>query len=86
MSDLDMRTYYKQKLQHLETPEFVAWFEEWYGGEEPYGPEPSKLLDLYWSERRFALLGWFAAHLPFSVARNKAAFVRAMHQGLTREA
>lgn len=75
---MEIRTYYMQHLQHLETPEFVAWFESWHGDDSAYGPEPSDLLDLYWSERRFALMGFHAALLPNNVSANKWLFVQSL--------
>lgn len=75
---MDIKTYYMQKLAHLESPEFVTWFESWYGLEFDYVGGPSEILDLYWSERRFALLGWHAALLPNAVSADKVAFVRSL--------
>jgi hypothetical protein len=39
----------------LEPPDFVDWFERWYG-------KPSELaeVELYWQERQSALNGWWA--------------------------
>ena len=74
---MEMRKYYKVNLERLETPEFVRWFERWYGDESPYEPD-SPLLDAYWSERRFALFGWHAAMLPANVSADKRLFVRSL--------
>ena len=76
----DLRHYYKSQLAHLETPEFVRWFEGWYGDESGYPPEGSALLEEYWSERRFALLGWHAATLPVNVATDRMAFIRSIKE------
>lgn len=75
---MEIRKYYKEHLAHLESPEFVAWFENWYGDESPYGPGHSENLEKYWSERRFALLGWHAALLPVNVAADKRRFVQSL--------
>jgi hypothetical protein len=75
---MDIRRYYLDQLQWLETPEFVQWFEAVYGDESPFKPDDHKLLEMYWSERRFALLGWHAAHLPASISRDKIAFVQSI--------
>lgn len=73
-----IKSFYAERLRHLETPEFVAWFETWYGDDSPFPPESTDLIERYWSERRFALLGWHAAMLPATVSGNKHAFVQSI--------
>lgn len=77
---MNIRDYYQSHLSHLETPEFVAWFEGWYGDESSYSVSDGALLEAYWGERRFALLGWHAAHLPANVSANKFRFVRSIQE------
>lgn len=75
----ETRDYYKTHLAKLETPAFVAWFEGWYGTEDAYVEDGGRLLDEYWNERRFALLGWHASQLPAAVSGNAAAFVGTLY-------
>ena len=73
---MEIRAYYKNRLAHLETPEFVRWFESWHGDESVYPDGGSDLLERYWSERRFALFGWQAALMPCNVSGDRLAFLR----------
>ena len=72
---MDMKQYYKDRVEHLETPEFLNWFKSWYGDDSAYAGASQELIDGYWSERRFALMGWHAAMLPCAVSADKRAFV-----------
>lgn len=75
---MEMRDYYMRCLKHLETPEFVRWFEGWNGDESAFPPEGDPLLDLYWSERRYALMGWHAALMPNNVSADRVRFIQSL--------
>lgn len=64
---------YEDRFAHLETPEFKKWFETWYTNEEAYGDNP--LLDAYFTERSFALVGWLAGRTGVAHLLSKQKFV-----------
>lgn len=72
----EMEQFYEVRLRHLETPEFVQWFEEWDGGKESDFEDASPdLRDRYLSERRFALIGFLAGRRVDSHQMSRIDFV-----------
>jgi hypothetical protein len=71
---LSNKEIYEKRTRHLETPEFVQWFETWYAKEEDYANNLS-LRDAYLTERNFALVGWLAAKTPDAHKMSEVEFV-----------
>lgn len=70
----DFKRYYELRLRHLETPEFVQWFERWMCAESEFNGLPD-LRDGYLKERNYALVGWLAGKTENAHLMDKYEFV-----------